>query len=174
MVTDPTSELSQQLAHMSKGLEDAFQDLLQVARGIHLADPVPGRPRAALRSLARRSAVPVQLDLALPAARLPEQREVAAYDVTSECLTNTAKHAHARVVRSEAGVRDDVLELTVADDGAGGAEPGRGSGLIGLTDRVEAIGGKLDAWTGDVAYAPGGPVGRRGVRPALCVARAPP
>jgi signal transduction histidine kinase len=70
--------------------------------------------------------------------------EVAAYYVTSECLTNAAKHAHARVVRIEAGVRDDVLELTVADDGVGGAEPGRGSGLIGLIDRIEAIGGRLD------------------------------
>ncbi|MEU3335891.1 nitrate- and nitrite sensing domain-containing protein [Streptomyces sp. NPDC006668] len=144
LVTDPTSELSEQLSHVSKGLDDAFQDLLQVARGIHPAILSKGGLGPALRSLARRSAVPVELDLALPAARLPEQPEVAAYYVISECLTNTAKHAHARVVRVEAKVRDDVLELTVADDGAGGAEPGRGSGLIGLIDRVEAIGGKLD------------------------------
>jgi PAS domain S-box-containing protein len=144
MVSDPTSELSEQLAHVSKGLDDAFQDLLQVARGIHPAILSKGGLGPALRSLARRSAVPVELDLALPAVRLPERLEVAAYYVTSECLTNAAKHAHARVVRIEAGVRDDVLELTVADDGVGGAEPGRGSGLIGLIDRIEAIGGRLD------------------------------
>jgi signal transduction histidine kinase len=150
MVTDPTSELAEQLAHVGKGLDDAFQDLLQVARGIHPAILSKGGLGPALRSLARRSAVPVELDLELPASRLPERLEVAAYYVTSECLTNTAKHAHARVVSVAAGIRDDVLELTIRDDGAGGAEPGRGSGLIGLIDRVEAIGGKLD-----VSSAPG-------------------
>ncbi|MCI3277243.1 PAS domain S-box protein [Streptomyces cylindrosporus] len=143
MLTDPTSELAEQIAHVSKGLDDAFQDLLQVARGIHPAILSKGGLGPALRSLARRSAVPVELDLRLPAARFPEQLEVAAYYVTSECLTNAAKHAHARVVSVDAGIRDDVLELTIADDGVGGAETGRGSGLIGLIDRVEAIGGKL-------------------------------
>ncbi|WP_030615007.1 nitrate- and nitrite sensing domain-containing protein [Streptomyces fulvoviolaceus] len=144
LVTDPTSELAQQLAHVAKGLDDSFQDLLQVARGIHPAILSKGGLGPALRSLARRSAVPVELDLRLPATRLPEQLEVAAYYVTSECLTNAVKHAHARVVGVEAEVRDDWLELTIRDDGVGGAEPGRGSGLIGLIDRVEAIGGKLD------------------------------
>ncbi|MGI5453868.1 PAS domain S-box protein [Streptomyces sp. CA-249302] len=143
MLADPTSELAEQIAHVSKGLDDAFQDLLQVARGIHPAILSKGGLGPALRSLARRSAIPVELDLRLPASRFPEQLEVAAYYVTSECLTNAAKHAHARVVRVEAGIRDDVLELTIADDGVGGAESGRGSGLIGLIDRVEAIGGKL-------------------------------
>ena len=144
MVTDPGSELAEQLAHVSKGLDDAFQDLLQVARGIHPAILSKGGLGPALRSLARRSAVPVELDLRLPKARLPEQVEVAAYYVTSECLTNAAKHAHARAVSVEARICDDVLELTIADDGVGGAETRSGSGLIGLIDRVEAIGGKLD------------------------------
>ncbi|MFF4271488.1 PAS domain S-box protein [Streptomyces sp. NPDC001536] len=144
LLTDPSSELAEQLAHVGKGLDDAFQDLLQVARGIHPAILSKGGLGPALRSLARRSAVPVELDLRLPAARLPEQLEVAAYYVTSECLTNAAKHAHARVVEVEAEIRDDRLELVVRDDGVGGADPGRGSGLIGLIDRVEAIGGKLD------------------------------
>ncbi|MFK4104874.1 PAS domain S-box protein [Streptomyces sp. NPDC019531] len=143
LVTDPSSELAEQLAHVGKGLDDAFQDLLQVARGIHPAILSKGGLGPALRSLARRAALPVELDLQLPAARLPEQLEVAAYYVTSESLTNTAKHAHARVVSVGAGIRDGVLELTIRDDGVGGAEPGRGSGLIGLIDRVEAIGGKL-------------------------------
>jgi PAS domain S-box-containing protein len=144
LVTDPSSELGRQLAHVGKGLDDTFQDLLQVARGIHPAILSQGGLGPALRSLARRSAVPVELDLRLPTARLPEQLEVAAYYVTCECLTNAAKHAHARVVRVEAGIRDEFLELVIRDDGVGGAEPGRGSGLIGLIDRVEAGGGKLD------------------------------
>ena len=144
MVTDPTSELAEQLAHVSEGLDDTFQDVLQVARGIHPAILSKGGLGPALRSLARRSAVAVELDLRLPAPRLPEELEVAAYYVASECLTNAVKHAHARVVSVLAEIRDDVLELTIRDDGAGGAEPGRGSGLIGLIDRVEAIGGRLD------------------------------
>ncbi|MEU9171510.1 ATP-binding protein [Streptomyces sp. NPDC048420] len=89
---------------------------------------------------------------------------MAAYYVTSECLTNAAKHAHARVVNVGAGIRDGVLELTIHDDGVGGAEPGRGSGLIGLIDRVEAIGGKLavssppgEGTTMDVRLPLGGP-----------------
>lgn len=143
LVSDPSSELAEQLAHVGKGLDDAFQDLLQVARGIHPAILSKGGLGPALRSLARRSPVPVALDLDLPGARLPEQLEVAAYYVTSECLTNAVKHAHARVVKVAARIRDDVLELTVCDDGVGGADPGRGSGLIGLIDRVEAAGGKL-------------------------------
>ncbi|MDQ0602698.1 PAS domain S-box-containing protein [Streptomyces canus] len=144
LLTDPSSELAEQLAHVGKGLDDAFQDLLQVARGIHPAILSKGGLGPALRSLARRSAVPVELDLKLPASRLPEQLEVAAYYVTSECLTNAVKHAHARVVEVGAEIREDRLEMVIRDDGVGGAEPGRGSGLIGLIDRVEAIGGKLD------------------------------
>ncbi|MER7968618.1 PAS domain S-box protein [Streptomyces sp. NPDC096080] len=144
LVADPSSELGRQLAHVAKGLEDASYDLLQVARGIHPAILSKGGLGPALRSLARRCPVPVELDLALPARRLPERLEVAAYYVVSECLTNAVKHAHARVVTVDAHARGDVLELTVRDDGAGGAEPGRGSGLIGLVDRVEAIGGRLD------------------------------
>ncbi|WP_328746325.1 PAS domain S-box protein [Streptomyces sp. NBC_00285] len=164
LVTDPSSELAEQLAHVGKGLDDAFQDLLQVARGIHPAILSKGGLGPALRSLARRSAVPVALDLKLPAARLPEQLEVAAYYVTSECLANTAKHAHARVVEVAAKTRDGFLELTIRDDGVGGADPGRGSGLIGLTDRVEAIGGRLavgsppgEGTTLDVRLPLGGP-----------------
>ncbi|MFE2211340.1 nitrate- and nitrite sensing domain-containing protein [Streptomyces canus] len=164
LVTDRSSELAEQLVHVGKGLDDAFQDLLQVARGIHPAILSKGGLGPALRSLARRSAVPVELDLKLPAARLPEQLEVAAYYVTSECLTNAAKHAHARVVEVSAEIRGGVLELTIRDDGSGGAEPGRGSGLIGLIDRVEAIGGKLavssppgEGTTMDVRLPLGGP-----------------
>ncbi|MET7573067.1 nitrate- and nitrite sensing domain-containing protein [Streptomyces sp. NPDC005492] len=143
MLEEQPEDLAEQLDHIAKGLDDAFADLLQVARGIHPAILSKGGLGPALRALARRSAVPVELDLRLPAGRLPEQTEVAVYYVTSECLTNAAKHARASFVRVSARVEDDVLEVTIADDGVGGADLGHGSGLIGLVDRVEAIGGKL-------------------------------
>ncbi|WP_405926027.1 nitrate- and nitrite sensing domain-containing protein [Streptomyces sp. NBC_00035] len=140
---DRSADLSQQLAHISKGLDDAFEDLLQISRGIHPAILSRGGLGPALRALARRSAVPVELDLRLPPDRLPEPTEVAVYYVTSECLTNAVKHARATVVQVEARTYDDVLEVAISDDGSGGADPGGGSGLIGLVDRVEAIGGRL-------------------------------
>ncbi|MGW0712130.1 PAS domain S-box protein [Streptomyces sp. NPDC002643] len=143
LVEDPGSPLAQHLAHLGKGLDDTFQDLLQVARGIHPAVLSKGGLGPALRALARRSAVPVELDLRLSTPRFPEQVEVAAYYVTSECLTNAVKHARASVVTVEAWDDDGVLELVIRDDGDGGAEPDNGSGLIGLIDRVEAIGGRL-------------------------------
>jgi signal transduction histidine kinase len=76
--------------------------------------------------------------------RLPESVEVAAYYVVSEALTNISKHARASVARVAVELGDRILELAIRDDGAGGADPRRGSGLIGLRDRVEAIGGTLD------------------------------
>jgi len=75
--------------------------------------------------------------------RLPEPVEVAAYYVVAEALTNAAKHAHATVVSVEAEVVDGDLRVSVQDDGVGGADPALGSGLVGLTDRVEALGGTL-------------------------------
>ncbi|MFF4257983.1 PAS domain S-box protein [Streptomyces sp. NPDC001663] len=143
-------DLPEQLEHIAKGLDDTFEDLLQVARGIHPAILSKGGLGPALRALARRSSLPVELDLRLPPGRLAEQTEVAVYYVASECLTNAAKYARAEVVQVEARTHDNLLELTIRDDGVGGAEPGRGSGLIGLIDRVEAIGGKLE-----VASPPG-------------------
>ncbi|HTF51821.1 MAG TPA: ATP-binding protein, partial [Pseudonocardia sp.] len=96
----------------------------------------------ALAALARRSAVPVELDVDVP-ARLPEQLEVAAYYVVSEALTNVAKHAQATAAQVELRVSAAGLHLSVRDDGIGGAAPGSGSGLIGLIDRVEAVGGTI-------------------------------
>jgi signal transduction histidine kinase len=91
----------------------------------------------------RRSAVPVELDLHAR-RRLPEPVEVATYFVVSEALTNAAKHAHASVVGVELDTRGAVLRLTIRDDGIGGADPGQGSGLLGLSDRIEALGGTLE------------------------------
>jgi signal transduction histidine kinase len=94
--------------------------------------------------LAHRSAVPVCLDASVD-GRLPEPIEIAAYYVVAEALTNTAKHAHASVVHVEVEVAagDGVLRVSVSDDGRGGAHFGHGSGLVGLKDRVEALGGRI-------------------------------
>ena len=96
----------------------------------------------ALEALARRSAVPVELDLNL-GPRLGEHVEAAGYYVASEALANAAKHARASVIEVRADGRDGALALSIRDDGIGGADPGRGSGIIGLKDRVEALGGTI-------------------------------
>ena len=104
--------------------------------------PLEGRNVTTL-VLARRSAVPVELDLRVE-RRLPDQVEVAAYYAVSEALANAAKHARASVVQVELGADDAMARLTVRDDGIGGADPARGSGLTGLSDRIEAVGGTFD------------------------------
>ena len=96
----------------------------------------------ALRSLACRSVVPVELDVDVP-GRLHDRVEVAAYYVVAEALTNTARHAHAAGVKVSVKAADGHLDLMIQDDGAGGADPANGSGLTGLVDRVEAVGGHL-------------------------------
>ena len=115
----------------------------KLSRGPHPAALTEGGLAPALRSLSRRSAVPVDLQLELDAERLAEPVEVAAYYTVSEALANTAKHAGATQVRVSVSHRGDVLELTVADDGRGGADPAAGSGLTGLADRLEALGGSV-------------------------------
>jgi len=96
----------------------------------------------ALDELCRRAALPAHLQLDLD-RRLPDQVETAAYFVVSEALTNAAKHSHASEVRVNATYAGDVLTVEVADDGIGGAAIGHGTGLRGLADRVEALGGTL-------------------------------
>jgi hypothetical protein len=94
----------------------------------------------ALRGLGRRAGLPVQLDVDVP-HRLPDPVEVATYYVVSEALTNAAKHARASMVRVHVRAVDEAVDLAISDDGIGGAHPDHGSGLVGLTDRVEALGG---------------------------------
>jgi signal transduction histidine kinase len=98
--------------------------------------------QAALKALARRSAVPVELGLRVE-RRLPDHVEVAAYYAVSEALANAAKHARASAVQVELGADYAIARLTVRDNGIGGADPARGSGLVGLSDRIEAVGGTL-------------------------------
>ncbi|HEX8135248.1 MAG TPA: CHASE3 domain-containing protein, partial [Actinomycetes bacterium] len=131
-----------QLARAAEGLTGALEELRELSRGIHPAILSEGGLPPALKALARRSAIPVELEVDVP-ERLPEPIEVAAYYVASEALANAAKHAHASVAQVEARARDGHLRLTVADDGVGGASPGAGSGLVGLADRVEALGGTI-------------------------------
>jgi len=126
----------------ARGLTDAVEDLQEISRGIHPAILSKGGLKPAIKTLARRSAVAVELDLQVE-RRLPQQVEVAAYYVVAEALTNVAKYAQASVVHVDVRTGDSVVELAVRDDGMGGADPSRGSGLIGLKDRVEALGGTL-------------------------------
>ncbi|HEY0620114.1 MAG TPA: histidine kinase, partial [Kribbella sp.] len=137
-----SADLRAQLSEVGDGLTGVLDDLRELSRGIHPAILSEGGLGPALKALARRSVVPVELDVSVQ-QRLAERVEVAAYYVVSEALANAAKHAHASLaqVRVEAG--NGILALRIRDDGVGGADPARGSGLIGLTDRVEALGGKI-------------------------------
>jgi signal transduction histidine kinase len=137
-------ELKAQLDGVAVELTGVLEDLREIARGLHPAALAEGGLRAALKTLARRSAVPVRLDVHVD-GRLPEPIELAAYYVVAEALTNTAKHAAASVVDVQAESRDGVLHVRVRDDGRGGADVTGGSGLVGLTDRMEALGGRSPA-----------------------------
>jgi signal transduction histidine kinase len=134
--------LRAELGQVAAGLTGALDELREYARGIHPAILTDGGLAPALKTLARQSPVPVTLGVHL-AGRLPEQVEVTAYYVVSEALANAAKHAGASAVHvdADADATGDLIQLAVRDDGGGGADPARGSGLVGLKDRVEAIGG---------------------------------
>jgi signal transduction histidine kinase len=136
-------ELRAKLSGTARGLAAAVEDLQEISRGIHPAILSRGGLVPALETLAGRAAVPVHLEVRIDRG-LPESVEVAAYYVVSEALTNAAKHANASRVDIEASARDGSLRLSVRDDGVGGAEPARGSGLVGLRDRVEAVGGSIE------------------------------
>ena len=136
-------DLRPRLARLGAGLNNALEGLRELSRGIHPAVLSEGGLTAALRSLARRAAVPVDVSLDLGTERFEEPVGVTAYYLTSEALTNTAKHAHASRAQISARRRDGWLELNISDDGRGGADASGGSGLAGLVDRVEAIGGTI-------------------------------
>jgi signal transduction histidine kinase len=136
-------ELRAELDLTASGLADAVENLQEISRGIHPAILSRGGLAPALETLAGRSAVPVELATRIDRT-LPESVEAAAYYVVSEALTNAAKHAQASVVQVELSTEDSIVELAIRDDGVGGADPAGGSGLIGLRDRVEALGGTME------------------------------
>ncbi len=135
--------VGQQLDRVATGMDGVLQDLREIAQGLHPVILAEGGLPPALKTLARRSAVPVHLDVQV-GRRLPEPVETAAYYTVSEALTNTAKHARASAADVEVTESDGTLHVTVKDNGRGGADFRHGSGLVGLKDRAEALGGHLD------------------------------
>jgi signal transduction histidine kinase len=135
--------LRAELSRIVGGITDIQERLREISRGIHPAILAAGGIGPALRTLARRSSVPVRLSVRAE-SRLPAPIEVATYYVVSEAIANAAKHAHTAVVDVRVEADDGSIRIMVKDDGAGGADPDRGSGLVGLKDRVEALGGTLE------------------------------
>jgi signal transduction histidine kinase len=135
-------ELREQLARTSRGLTDVLLDLQEISRGLYPAILSQGGLEPAVIALAHRSPVPARLNLHI-GRQLAEPLEVAVYYAVSEALTNTLKHAHATEVRVDIQVKDEAIWVSVHDDGVGGADLGCGSGLIGLRDRVEPLGGDI-------------------------------
>ncbi|WP_432843393.1 GAF domain-containing sensor histidine kinase [Dactylosporangium sp. CA-092794] len=148
LVPGGLDELEGRLRRTADGLASTFTEVQQISRGLHPAILSQGGLMPALRTLARRSQVPVSISPG-PERRMPGPVEVAAYCVVSEAIANAAKHAHASAIDvaidviADPGRRCDVLTLGIRDDGVGGADPALGTGLVGLTDRVEALGGSL-------------------------------
>jgi signal transduction histidine kinase len=136
-------ELDGKLSPIAERLASVSDQVGAIARGVHPVILSRSGLVPALRSLARRSVLPVELHLRA-GRRLPEQVEVAAYYAVSEALTNAAKHARASAVHVELDTPGAILQLAIRDDGIGGADPAHGSGLVGLRDRIEALGGTLE------------------------------
>jgi signal transduction histidine kinase len=142
-VADDQPWLRGKLAEVAGELDATITELRELCRGIHPAILSKGGLGSALKALARRSPVLVDVDLRL-GSRPSLTVEAAAYYVVAEALTNATKHAQASEVRIEAANRDGLLELLIVDDGMGGADPQTGSGLTGLMDRVDALGGRME------------------------------
>jgi signal transduction histidine kinase len=134
---------AQAVAEIAEELRQAIAELRELARGIHPAILTEEGLEAAVRSLAERSMVPVRIHTDLN-GRLPEAIEATAYFVVAESLTNVSKYAHASRAETQLVLRDGRLVISVYDDGVGGADLSRGSGLVGLRDRVAALGGRLE------------------------------
>ena len=136
-------ELRADVGRVAQGLNDAMQELREMSRGIHPAVLTLRGLAPALETLGRRSAVEIELDVRCE-QRLPDRVEVAAYYTVAEALTNASKHSGATRAWVSVRKQDGALQLSVRDDGAGGADPTQGTGLIGLRDRVEALGGTIE------------------------------
>jgi PAS domain S-box-containing protein len=137
-------DLRARVSQLAEALMSTLGDLREFSQGIHPAVLSQGGLGPALRTLARRSAVPVTLDIRDGEHRLPGPIEVAVYYVVSEALANATKHAGASTVDVNVTAEGGTVRVAVRDDGVGGADPAHGSGLIGLRDRVEALGGTIE------------------------------
>jgi signal transduction histidine kinase len=136
------AEMKERLSHAAGALENAITGLREISRGLHPAILSRGGLEPALFALARRCPLPVELNVGAGRC-LGERFEVTVYHVVAEALTNAARHARASRVHVDLLVKDASIRLTVRDDGAGGADPGGGSGLTSVRDRVEALGGSI-------------------------------
>jgi signal transduction histidine kinase len=139
---DDADQTAESIDGLIAELKSAIDDLRELARGIHPAILTEEGIAGAVASLADRSAVPVRIERA-PGRRFPDAVEATAYFVVAECLANVAKYASATRATVSITASDGILDVEVADDGIGGADVARGSGLRGLIDRVEAVGGRL-------------------------------
>jgi signal transduction histidine kinase len=142
MARSAPDELPGLAIQLAEGMKDASDELREVSRGIHPTILTEAGLGPALRALARRSEIPIGVAVGLD-ERLPDEVETAAYYIASEALTNVAKHAHASTVELSATHDDRVLTLEIRDDGIGGVDASRGSGILGLTDRIEALDGSI-------------------------------
>ena len=141
LVSADQRELKGELARIADGLVEALEAVREISRGIHPAILSEAGLGPAIEGLARNSPVPVTLQSSV-AGRLPDRVEVGAYYIICEALANAAKHAQATVITISVGHRGHALDLSVRDDGIGGAD-GSGPGLTGLADRVHALGGTM-------------------------------
>ncbi len=138
--SDPAGAASS-LEGAAKELDFALEELRELARGLHPAALTEQGLGPALAAVAKR--LPIDVDVSAPAERLPENIEATAYYIVSEALTNVAKHAQASKAKVDLTVAGNALRFEVTDDGRGGADPSAGSGILGLRDRAEAVGGTL-------------------------------
>lgn len=143
LVPEDQRDVHEGLSGAGSSVSRALEELRQITHGLHPAILTQAGVGAALRALARRSPLPVRLDVRV-GRDLPEPVGSAAYYLVSEALTNAAKHARATDVRVVVAQTSQALQIAVADDGVGGARGGRGSGLVGMADRAEALGGRLE------------------------------
>ena len=135
---DGALQVLEQAAHE---LDAGLEELRELARGLHPGALAEHGLLHALEALQRRLALPIELDV--DAVRLPENIEATAYYIVAEALTNVTRHAGATRARVTVAREDGVVRVEIADDGEGGADATRGSGLIGLRDRAEAVRGTL-------------------------------
>jgi PAS domain S-box-containing protein len=138
--TNPDA-VSASLEGAARELDLALEELRELARGLHPAALTEQGLGPALAGVAKR--LPIDVDVKVPGERLPENIEATAYYIVSEALTNVAKHAQATKASVGMTVEADALKFEITDDGRGGADPSAGSGILGLRDRAEAIGGTL-------------------------------